>query len=215
MEKRHLGRYDKSGIEKLYKLFSNSMATKDAAAILGVSTTSVQAYYKIFNDLHAGKVIETSKHAYCESAVKAFCEAHGFTYRHISDEQPPEAATEAPAEAAQEDGEDQKEFYRFNAKLPAECEEYLKEMAWRNRCTITEYLTRLVIADEKKETGDQLPGQIGMDEITQAAATVKATGEKPEAIRNAEDELIRTFEKYIWLLTGTFLNARTAGGEKK
>ena len=161
MKKMHLGRYDKSGIEKLYKLFSNGMATKDAAAILGVSTTSVQAYYKIFKDLHAGKIIETSKHAYCESAVKAFCEAHGFTYRHISDEQPPEAVTEAPAEAA------------------------------------------------------QLPGQIGMDEITQAAAAVKATGEKPEAIRNAEDELIRTFEKYIWLLTGTFLNARTAGGEKK
>ena len=39
------------------------------------------------------------------------------------------------------------EYYRFNAKLPMECKDYLQEMAWRNRTTITEYLTRLILAD--------------------------------------------------------------------
>ena len=39
------------------------------------------------------------------------------------------------------------EYYRFNAKLPMECKDYLQEMAWRNRTTITEYLTRLMMAD--------------------------------------------------------------------
>lgn len=39
------------------------------------------------------------------------------------------------------------EYYRFNAKLPMECKDYLQEMAWRNRTTITEYLTRLITAD--------------------------------------------------------------------
>lgn len=39
------------------------------------------------------------------------------------------------------------EYYRFNAKLPMECKDYLQEMAWRNRTTITEYLTRLIMAD--------------------------------------------------------------------
>lgn len=39
------------------------------------------------------------------------------------------------------------EYYRFNAKLPMECKDYLQEMAWRNRTTITDYLTRLILAD--------------------------------------------------------------------
>ena len=39
------------------------------------------------------------------------------------------------------------EYYRFNAKLPIICKDYLQEIAWRNRTTITEYLTRLVMAD--------------------------------------------------------------------
>lgn len=42
---------------------------------------------------------------------------------------------------------DKTEYYRFNAKLPMECKDYLQEMAWRNRTTITEYLTRLILAD--------------------------------------------------------------------
>ena len=41
-------------------------------------------------------------------------------------------------------------YYRFNAKLPMECKDYLQEMAWRNRSTITEYLTRLILADMKE-----------------------------------------------------------------
>jgi len=45
-------------------------------------------------------------------------------------------------------------FYRFSLKLPAVCEGYLKEMAWRNRITITEYLTRLVQADMNAHAGE-------------------------------------------------------------
>ena len=43
--------------------------------------------------------------------------------------------------------EPKQEYYRFNAKLPMECKDYLQEIAWRNRTTITEYLTRLILAD--------------------------------------------------------------------
>ena len=43
---------------------------------------------------------------------------------------------------------DPKEYYRFNLKLPIECKDYLQEMAWRNRTTITDYLTRIILADK-------------------------------------------------------------------
>ena len=49
----------------------------------------------------------------------------------------------APAKAADTSAE----VYRFNLKLPIECKDFLQEMAWRNRTTITEYLTRLTLAD--------------------------------------------------------------------
>lgn len=39
------------------------------------------------------------------------------------------------------------EWYRFNAKLPAECHDYLAERAWVTRKSITQYLTDLVLAD--------------------------------------------------------------------
>lgn len=57
--------------------------------------------------------------------------------------------------------EESKAFYRFNLKMPLECKDYLQEMAWRNRISITEYLTRIVLADkdahpEWKETIDTL-----------------------------------------------------------
>ena len=42
------------------------------------------------------------------------------------------------------------EYYRFNAKMPIECKDYLQEMAWRNRTTITEYLNKLSLADMEK-----------------------------------------------------------------
>lgn len=56
---------------------------------------------------------------------------------------------------------DKTEYYRFNLKLPMECKDYLQEMAWRNRTTITEYLARLIQADmdahpEWKDTIDIL-----------------------------------------------------------
>lgn len=52
-------------------------------------------------------------------------------------------------------------IYRFNAKFPIQYKDYLQEMAWRNRCTITEYLIRIVQADmdahpEWKDTIDIL-----------------------------------------------------------
>lgn len=39
------------------------------------------------------------------------------------------------------------EYYRFNAKMPIEYKDYLQEMAWRQRTTVTEYLNRLIAAD--------------------------------------------------------------------
>jgi len=52
-------------------------------------------------------------------------------------------------------------IYRFNAKFPIQYKDYLQEMAWRNRCTITDYLIRIVQADmdahpEWKDTIDIL-----------------------------------------------------------
>lgn len=62
---------------------------------------------------------------------------------------------------------EQKKEYRFNLKLPIECKDYLQEMAWRKTVeehkpvTITEYLTRIILADmdahpEWKDTFDTL-----------------------------------------------------------
>ena len=52
---------------------------------------------------------------------------------------------QAPAEPQ---GQDQPaKWYRFNMKLPAECQAYLQEMAWRNRTTITQYMADMVMAD--------------------------------------------------------------------
>lgn len=60
------------------------------------------------------------------------------------------------AEEPQESG-----IYRFNAKFPIQYKDYLQEMAWRNRCTITDYLIHIVQADmdahpEWKDTLDIL-----------------------------------------------------------
>lgn len=43
--------------------------------------------------------------------------------------------------------EPKEEFYRFNLKMPMSCKDYLQEMAWRQRTTITAYLTELVMKD--------------------------------------------------------------------
>lgn len=39
------------------------------------------------------------------------------------------------------------EFYRFNLKTPIEYRDYLQEISWRNRTSITEYLNKLIAAD--------------------------------------------------------------------
>ena len=51
--------------------------------------------------------------------------------------------------------------YRFSMRVSAECGEYLREMAWRNRITITEFIARIIEADmlehpEWKDTVDVL-----------------------------------------------------------
>lgn len=59
-----------------------------------------------------------------------------------------QSATPAEAPAAEKT-----EYYRFNAKLPMKCKDYLQEIAWRNRTTITEYLTRIIMADMEAHPG--------------------------------------------------------------
>ena len=44
----------------------------------------------------------------------------------------------------QQDTEPKQQYYRFNAKMPIEYKNYLQEMAWRNRTTITDYLARII-----------------------------------------------------------------------
>ena len=50
-------------------------------------------------------------------------------------------------EQAQPEPAAKTEYYRFNAKMPIEYKDYLQEMAWRQRTTITEYLNKLIAAD--------------------------------------------------------------------
>ena len=74
---------------------------------------------------------------------------------------PQEQPQTTPQTTPQEAPAPTKQYYRFNAKLPLECHDFLQEMAWRNRITITEYLSRLILADmeahpEWKETVDIL-----------------------------------------------------------
>lgn len=49
---------------------------------------------------------------------------------------------------SQEQQETPEKYYRFSLKLPAECGDYLREMAWRNKTSITDYLFRIVQADK-------------------------------------------------------------------
>ena len=60
----------------------------------------------------------------------------------------PKADPTPKDQAPADQGQDQPtKWYRFNMKLPAECQAYLQEMAWRNRTTITQYLQDMVMAD--------------------------------------------------------------------
>lgn len=53
--------------------------------------------------------------------------------------------SETPEQAPTEEKKD----YRFSMRVSAECGEYLREMAWRNRTTITEFIARIIEADMK------------------------------------------------------------------
>ena len=46
--------------------------------------------------------------------------------------------------AEKQEPEPKTEYYRFNAKLPMECKDYLQEMAWRNRLPINDYLVKII-----------------------------------------------------------------------
>lgn len=66
----------------------------------------------------------------------------------------PDQTTAKPKKTHEDD-------YRFSLRVSAECGEYLREMAWRNRITITEFITRIIEADmnahpEWKDTIDVL-----------------------------------------------------------
>lgn len=39
------------------------------------------------------------------------------------------------------------ECYKFSLKIPEIYGDYLKEMSWRNRTSITDYIARLIAAD--------------------------------------------------------------------
>lgn len=66
-----------------------------------------------------------------------------------------QAAEPAKPAAPEEDA------YRFNAKFPGIFKQYLQEMSWRNRTSITQYVANLITADmeahpEWKDTLDIL-----------------------------------------------------------
>jgi len=52
--------------------------------------------------------------------------------------------------ATTEKASNRKEVYRFNMNFDYELHDYLQEMAWRNRMTITEYLNKIVREDMEK-----------------------------------------------------------------
>jgi hypothetical protein len=41
-------------------------------------------------------------------------------------------------------------YYRINLKLKAEYKEYLDEVSWRNRKSITQYINDLIAADKER-----------------------------------------------------------------
>lgn len=56
----------------------------------------------------------------------------------------------APAEETPKTPDGKEECYRFSLKTPLECKEYLQEMAWQKRISITEYISRLILEDMKQ-----------------------------------------------------------------
>lgn len=54
------------------------------------------------------------------------------------------------AQQAQQEHKAHPKNYRFNLNIPMKYKEYLQEIAWQNRTTITEYLVGLVAADSEK-----------------------------------------------------------------
>lgn len=45
---------------------------------------------------------------------------------------------------------DKAKSYRFNLNMPLKYKDYLQEIAWRNRVTITEYICRLIEEDAER-----------------------------------------------------------------
>lgn len=64
----------------------------------------------------------------------------------------------APAEIGKE------EFYRFNCKMPLDCRDYVQEMAWKNRMSITDFIVKVIHEDMERHpdwnaTLDELNGK--------------------------------------------------------
>ena len=55
-----------------------------------------------------------------------------------------------PEQQAQQEHKAHPKNYRFNLNIPLKYKDYLQEIAWQNRTTITEYLVGLVAADAEK-----------------------------------------------------------------
>ena len=60
------------------------------------------------------------------------------------------AQQEQQEQQAQQEHKAHPKNYRFNLNIPMKYKNYLQEIAWQNRTTITEYLVGLVAADAEK-----------------------------------------------------------------
>lgn len=100
--------------------------------------------------------------------------------------------------------------YRFNLNLPRRYKEYLQEIAWQNRTTITEYLVGLVAADmerkkapAKDDTGEPDYALLSLlnvtgseaDELINACTESSAENQMPEAARKARAEYMREWRR--------------------
>ena len=74
---------------------------------------------------------------------------YGSVIQSAAQPQPEPKEQPQPEPKEQQEPEAQQEFYRFNLKTPIEYKDYLQEISWRNRTSITEYLNRLIAADMK------------------------------------------------------------------
>lgn len=54
------------------------------------------------------------------------------------------------AQNTQQEHKAQPKNYRFNLNMPIQYKDYLQEIAWENRVTITEYICKLIAEDAER-----------------------------------------------------------------